>query len=106
VSEWLIAAVFRAFFQHGEDIGKAEVLTGIARELKLDSESLGRALERRDYEAGFLADEREADAMQIRGVPAFVAERLTMLSGVQPVNKLKELIEDVRETAPHRGNKS
>jgi predicted DsbA family dithiol-disulfide isomerase len=93
-------AVFRAFFKRGEDIGKEEVLTDIASELNLDGESLGRALASRAYETGVLADERAAEAMQIKGVPAFVAERLVMLSGVQPVNKLKELVDDVRETAP------
>jgi predicted DsbA family dithiol-disulfide isomerase len=95
-------AVFRAFFQRGEDIGKADVLAGLASELDLDGESLGLALTRRDYEAEVLADERAAGAMQIRSVPAFVAERLTMLSGVQPLENLKELVDDVRSTAPRR----
>jgi predicted DsbA family dithiol-disulfide isomerase len=99
-------AVFRAFFQRGEDIGKEEVLTYIASELNLDGESLGRALAARAYETGVLADERAAEAMQIKGVPAFVAERLVMLSGVQPVNKLKELVDDVREIAPSRKSAS
>jgi predicted DsbA family dithiol-disulfide isomerase len=37
---------------------------------------------------------RRGDADQ--GVPAFVAERLVMVSGVQPMNKLKELVDDAR----------
>lgn len=47
---------------------------------------------------------RRDDADQ--GVPAFVAERLVMLSEVQPMNKLKEQVDDLPETVTSRKSAS
>ena len=44
-----------------------------------------------------LADEREAARLGVTGVPAFVADRKAALSGVQPVENLKKLVESVRD---------
>lgn len=90
-------AVFRAFFERGEDIGDMDALVMLADELGLEGAALRVALERREYESRVLEDERDAQALGISGVPAFVAVRRAMLSGVQPVERLKELITWVRE---------
>lgn len=90
------AAVFRCFFERGEDIGRVEVLTSLAAELRLNSESLRDALGSRQFEMSVLDDEREAEALAIRGVPAFLANQKAALTGVQPVDNLKKLIEHVR----------
>ena len=68
-------AVFHAFFERGEDIGRAEVLMALASELALDSEALGQALDTHEYLDRVVADEQEAVKLDIRGVPAFVANR-------------------------------
>jgi predicted DsbA family dithiol-disulfide isomerase len=91
------AAVFRAFFERGEDIGEVNVLVGLAQEVSLDGEALRVALNRREYEGRVLEDEREAEAMGITGVPAFIAGRRAMLFGVRSVEDLKELVARVRE---------
>ncbi|MBA2564102.1 MAG: DsbA family protein [Gemmatimonadetes bacterium] len=90
------AALFRAFFERGEDIGATGVLTSLAEESGLESAPLRRALETRALEASVLDDEREAEALAVRGVPAFVADRRAALSGVQPVEQLKKLVERAR----------
>lgn len=87
------AAVFRAFFERGEDI---RLLTSLAAELRLNSESLRDALGSRQFEMSVLDDEREAEALAVRGVPAFFANQKAALTGVQPVDKLRKLIEHVR----------
>jgi predicted DsbA family dithiol-disulfide isomerase len=92
-------AVFRAFFERGEDIGQVPVLTRLAADLALDSRSLHAALGRRDFEPSVLADEREAEVLGVRGVPAFVADRRALLSGVQSVETLRQLIAHVRAAA-------
>jgi predicted DsbA family dithiol-disulfide isomerase len=91
------AAVFRSFFERGEDIGRIEVLTSLAAELGLNSESLRDALGSRQLAKGVLDDEREAEALAVRGVPAFFASQKAALTGVQSVGNLKKLIEHVRE---------
>jgi predicted DsbA family dithiol-disulfide isomerase len=90
------AAVFRAFFERGEDIGDMGTLTGLAAGLGLEGDALRQALERREFEQSVLEDERTAEALGLRGVPAFVANRKAALSGVQPVESLRKLIEQVR----------
>lgn len=90
------AAVFRAFFERGEDIGETEVLLRLAADTGLDPSGLRGALEAREFEPGVLADEREAEELGVGGVPAFVADRRQALSGVQPLERLRELVEQAR----------
>ncbi|MBL7179085.1 MAG: DsbA family protein [Desulfobacterales bacterium] len=85
-------AIFRAFFERGEDIEKKDVLVRLASDLGLDSQALGVALEQRDFEKSVLAEEQEAERYGIRAVPAFVAGGQMMLSGVQPLDRLKDLV--------------
>jgi predicted DsbA family dithiol-disulfide isomerase len=90
------AAIFRAFFERGEDIGAIGVLTSLASGLGLESESLRCALESRELENSVLDDEREARASGVGGVPAFAAEGSVALTGVQPLESLQQLVDRVR----------
>lgn len=92
------AATFRAFFERGEDIGDVEVLVKLADEMKLDGGHLRAVLEGHEYENSVLEDEREAVMLGVSGVPAFVADRRAALSGVQPVENLRRMIEHIRTT--------
>lgn len=93
-------AIFRAFFERGENIGSIEVLTSLASKLGMDALSLRQALESGDFTESVLADEREAQLLGINGVPAFIAERKAARTGVQPVETLKQLVESVRVPTP------
>jgi predicted DsbA family dithiol-disulfide isomerase len=90
------AVIFRAFFERGEDIGDVDVLIALALKLGLDSHSLREALTSHESAASVIADEREAARLEVSGVPAFVANRKAALSGVQPLENLRKLIESVR----------
>ena len=85
-----------------EDIGDTEVLARLASELQLDADALRRALDGGKFEAGVLADEREAEELGVSGVPAFIASSITgrraALSGVQSVTTLRALINRVSPT--------
>lgn len=89
-------AVFRAFFERGEDIGDVAVLTALADGLGLDGAALHWALASREHLPSVLDDVRQAEALGLRGVPAIVANRRAALSGVQPVENLRQLIGRVR----------
>jgi predicted DsbA family dithiol-disulfide isomerase len=93
------AEVFRAFFERGEDICDVGVLTSLAIGLGLSGASLRPALETHEFVEGVLADEREAEALGVSGVPAFVVNRMAALSGVQNVGNFKRLVEHVRARA-------
>jgi predicted DsbA family dithiol-disulfide isomerase len=89
------AAVFRAFFERGENIGDIELLASLAVELGLDADSLHAALEKHEFEKSVLEDEQEAARIGVSGVPAFVADRKAALSGVQSAETLQRLIQHV-----------
>ena len=90
--------IFRAFFERGENIGEPAVLISLASNLNLDAGSLRRALDAREFEKNVRADEREAELLGLSGVPAFVANRKAALSGVQPLENLKRLVELARQS--------
>ena len=97
--EEMNAEIFRAFFERGENIGEPEILISLASKLNLEIESLRRAHESREFEKSVIADEREAERLGMSGVPAFVANRKFALSGVQPLENLKMLVERARVSA-------
>ena len=83
-------ALFRAFFEHGKDIGEIEILKQLAVDLKLDAESLQISLKNGDYTAMVLADEHEAGQVGVRAVPAFVVNGKVQAAGVQTAERLHE----------------
>ena len=85
-------ALFRAFFERGENIGEREVLTSLAADIGLDAGELRAALAGGAYTASVLADEEAAAWIGVSGVPAFVANREFALSGVQPLENLRLLV--------------
>ena len=90
------AAVFRAFFERGEDIGKIDLLLKLAADLGLETSALRSALEAHEFEPSVIADEREAEELGVSGVPAFVADRRLALSGVQTPEGLQQLVARAR----------
>lgn len=73
------AAVFRAYFQEGRDIGDWAVLVEIAEEAGLDGEAMPQAVERGAYRAAVEAQIREAHQLGITGVPTFFLGDLTVV---------------------------
>jgi len=90
------AELFRAFFERGEDIGDAGVLVSLAEKRGLPGESLREALQQHTFEPSVLSDEHDAQTIGISGVPAFVADRRVAITGVEPVEGLRELVQHVR----------
>lgn len=92
-------ALFRAFFERGEDISNTDVLTRLASEAGLDGHALRQALDQDEYLESVLADEREAKKLRVNGVPAFIADRRVALSGVQSLENLTQLVKRARSSA-------
>jgi predicted DsbA family dithiol-disulfide isomerase len=85
----VLDAVHRAYFEEGVDIGKREALVALADGLPVD-------LARLDDEAFLneIAGRAEAARGQgISGVPLFIFNQQTALSGAQPPSALLEAIE-------------
>jgi predicted DsbA family dithiol-disulfide isomerase len=84
--------LFRAFFQHGEDIGRADVLVALGAGVGMDGAALGQALERREFEGEVVADEELAERLGVHAVPAYVAARRRLVTGVRSLAELRELL--------------
>ena len=88
-------AIFRAFFEHGNDIGQPDVLGRLAADIGLDPQALRSSLDNGEFTGQVLADEDEAQKIGVRAVPAFAINSRILASGVQTAASLQELIRRV-----------
>lgn len=65
-------AIYAAYWQHGRDIGRIDVLTGIAREIGLDASGLRVALDIDQCTERVEQDEAWGAQLGLGGVPAYV----------------------------------
>jgi predicted DsbA family dithiol-disulfide isomerase len=86
--------LFSAMFTEGKHIGRVETLEAIAASAGLDTAGV---FESDAYTAEVRADQKEAQAIGIRGVPFFVFDRKYAVSGAQPVNVFEQTLQKVWE---------
>jgi predicted DsbA family dithiol-disulfide isomerase len=89
VKERLLAATF----VEGEPIGDRETLVRLAAAAGLDPEEARTVLEGDAHAEAVRADEREAVAYAISGVPFFVIDQTYGISGAQPPEVFIEILE-------------
>lgn len=97
-------AVFRAFFEQGQNIGETHILLQLADEAGLDSQALQEALLQEHYSASVLADEGLANDLGLRAVPALLLRRADqplaeaqVLNGTLPLQRLTREIDALLE---------
>lgn len=76
-------ALFRAYFEQGRHIGRVDSLVEVAREVGLDADAVRTALESHEYLGAVHADQAQAVAYGIQGVPFFVIDGRYGVSGAQ-----------------------
>jgi predicted DsbA family dithiol-disulfide isomerase len=89
VKERLLAA----YFTDGLPIGDPETLAAVAAEAGLDEAAAREVLAGDAYAEAVAADEREATALGISGVPFFVVDRRYGISGAQPAELIQQALE-------------
>ena len=85
-------ALFRAFFEHGQDIGDIQVLMKLSLNMDLDPEDLAHALDSHRFTGDVVGDEEESHRLGVRAVPSFVSDGQVLASGVQTADRLRELL--------------
>jgi predicted DsbA family dithiol-disulfide isomerase len=110
--EPLHRALFRAYFEEGEDIGDENVLARLAGECGIDAGALLTALRERRYEK--VVDEKVGWARErnLGGVPAFVfyprgsseEERGFVLVGAQEYDVFKDITERILRRTRSNGD--
>jgi predicted DsbA family dithiol-disulfide isomerase len=92
----MAAALFRANFTEGRDVGKTGVLADVAAQVGLDRDRVARFIG--GDQLGRVVDESQAQARElgISGVPFFVLEGKYAFSGAQPLETFLTVLDRVR----------
>ena len=93
-------AVFRAYWQRANNIGDKDVLAELAQSIGLDRQAFLLALTDEQYEAQVDADIEQAYQYGLNGVPALVFGARYLVSGAQPYEVLRQVVEKVEEENP------
>ncbi len=90
-------AMFKAHFVEDRDFGDLETLVDLAEEVGLDRAEFKEAIETHAYAAPVDADVVQARAYGLNGVPATIIEGKYLLSGAQPLQTLRQVIQQIKE---------
>jgi len=103
-------ALFRAFFEDGLDLNNLDILVAIAESIGLEREALRTALETGQYTERVINAQTLAHQLNISGVPALLIhstdeplEKAVLLSGAQPYETVRTVVERVRQKARSLG---
>ncbi len=89
-------AMFRAYWQEAHSIDQLDVLLDVAESIGLDRDAFAEALDTPAYLHLVLADITQAQAMGLQGVPAMIFAGKYLVSGAQPYDVLKKVVDDVQ----------
>jgi predicted DsbA family dithiol-disulfide isomerase len=88
----VVERLMSAHFEHGRVVDDVDVLVEVAGEAGLDTAAVRVALATDAGAGAVRADEAEAAALGVQGVPFFVAGRRLGVSGAQPVEVFAQLL--------------
>jgi predicted DsbA family dithiol-disulfide isomerase len=88
-------ALFKAHFSDGIDLSKPENIVQVVSSVGLDGDSVATVLNGDDYSIEFLKDVSMARQLGISGVPFFVFNMKTAISGAQPDNVFEEVLTEL-----------
>ena len=86
-----------AYFVEGRHVGRDDELARLAGEIGLDPEDVRRSLRDEEFLEAVRADQAQATAYGINGVPFFVIDAKYGLSGAQPPEVFAEALRRVAE---------
>ncbi|MFD1529983.1 DsbA family oxidoreductase [Pseudonocardia aurantiaca] len=93
VQDTLKERLFRGYLEEGERIGDPETLVRLAADAGLDADEARAVLASDRYADDVRADERQAQAYGITGVPFFVVDRKYGVSGAQPPDAILHVLD-------------
>ena len=92
---FVVAALFKAYFTEGRDIGADAVLCNIAEESGMDADMIERLLTSDADMEDIRARDAHSREMGVRGVPTFVVANQSVLTGAQPADTWGQIIVDL-----------
>jgi predicted DsbA family dithiol-disulfide isomerase len=89
------AAIYRAYWLNAQAIDDRHVLSEIARSIGLDKNIFWAALDDPKYEVLVDQDIEQAQLYGLNGVPALVFNNKYLVSGAQPYETLRAIVEKI-----------
>ncbi len=93
----VVAALFRAYFKDGRDIGDADVLCDLADHCGMDAKMTRQLLDGDGDMQEIRSRDAQAREMGVTGVPTFIVANQAVVSGAQPPELWAEVIRDYFE---------
>lgn len=90
--EAMIDALYAAYLEHGQDIGKLDVLVDVARAQGFDADAIRAKLVAGEGAQAVLDDAEQAQRLGINGVPFFVFNNRLAFSGAQPISVMMDVL--------------
>ncbi len=91
-----MAALFKAFFREGRDIGERDVLCEVAQSIGMEGDLVRRLLESGTDEAEIRERDARAREMGVSAVPTFIVGGQAVVPGAQKPEFWQEVIADFR----------
>jgi len=91
----MVAALFRAYWREGRDIGDASVLTALAGEVGMDYSLAARLLSTDADRDDLAARDSETRRKGVNAVPTFLIAQQYVLSGAQPTELWGQVITEI-----------
>ena len=89
--------LYVAHLSEGEVLSDPETIVRLAEEVGLDGTEVGRIMESRKYTEQLTQDIAESHSIGVQGVPFYVFEGKYTMSGAQPVDVFKQVLEKIWE---------
>jgi predicted DsbA family dithiol-disulfide isomerase len=87
--------LMRGYFTEAATVGDIETLVQLATEVGIDAEEARGVLESDAYAEEVRTDEKRARMFGVRGVPFFAIDEKYGISGAQPADAMKDVLEQV-----------
>jgi predicted DsbA family dithiol-disulfide isomerase len=93
----VVAALFRAYFREGRDIGNRVELAKIAGECGMDELAVALALKSENDRDDLAARDADAQKKGVTSVPTYLIDRQYVVQGAQPPDLWLQVIDDITE---------
>lgn len=96
----MVAALFRAYWRDGKDIGDHTVLTALGGDVGMDADATARLLATDADRDDLAARDMDARSKGVMAVPTFLIAQQYVLSGAQPVALWGQVIDELTAAQP------